>query len=338
MNKNFTNQIIGLFFALAGLSSCTKDLSENFNIYSNNAMNDTVWTSSLPASAAVYSIFDSIAPKPLVDSFDATTGATLYFPGDIELTFQANSCIYNSGTPVTGKITVELISLLSKGNLVKAMQATMNNKELLETAGSFFVRVTKNGMPLSLAPNASYKIKYCDADIDPNILMNIFGGKETQLLPLKGFDPEFTWIKLNDGSSVSTWSRINQNGALVKGYEITAKNFKWISVSKYFDNSLPKYQLTAILPLNFTNKNTVVFAIIEKNKTVVQMAADFMSRSFTAINIPQGNKATIVSISKIGNSFYFDEKSSRDAGPNGIIKLNPEKKTLRYILEEIGSF
>lgn len=324
-----------LFLAIiVGFSACTKDLSDDFRVYPNNPLNDTVWSKSINSNAPLHEILDSTLPIPLIDSFNANSADTVRLPNNIELSFPANACLYLSGTPVVGKIKIELQPLLKKGDMLRALQATTSNNTLLELTGQFFLKLSKNGQELILAPSTFIKIKYPDTQDNPQQYMSLFKGIESSPPPSWGRDTSFTWQKGDIYSTTGIWYKIG-TGPNNKGYEMSTKNIRWIGCGRYLDSTLPKNKLTAILPPNFTNKNTIVFAVFENTKTIIELKADYASRSFAALNIPLNTKLNIVSISKIGSTFYYGSKNVTDIGNTAILSSTPDKKILSSILSEL---
>ena len=324
-----------LFLAIiVGFSACTKDLSDDFRVYPNNPLNDTIWARSINSNAPIHEILDSTLPHPLIDSFNANSADTVRLPNNMELSFPANACQYISGTPVVGKIKIEFQPLLKKGDMLRALQATTSNNTLLELTGQFLLKLSKNGQELILAPNTFIKIKYPDTQDNPQQYMNLFKGIESTPIPSWGKDTSFTWQKGDIGTTIGIWYKTGA-GPNNKGYEMSTKNIRWIGCGRYLDSTVPKNKLTAILPPNFTNKNTLVFAVLENTKTIIELKADYSSRSFAALNIPLNTKLNIVTISKIGTSFYFGIRNINDIGNTAIYSISPEKKSLNYILAEL---
>ncbi|KAF0240486.1 MAG: hypothetical protein Q8K64_12210 [Sediminibacterium sp.] len=324
-------QIIWAIILFAGFTACKKDVSDNFVIYTNNAMNDTVWARNLPTNAAIYSLFDSISPQPMVDSFDIAKGDTLRFAKNIEIIFPANSLAGPIGVTLSGKIKVEVQSLLSKGDMIKAMKSSTNYAALFETVGTFCIKASKNGQELSLLPSTNIKLRFLDPDDNPKTSLHVFAGKESYQVPSWGYDMDFTWLKTIDGSTINIWTKYGSGPN--KGYEIVSKNLRWIAAGKHMDSTVSSAKLFAILPPNYTNKNTVAFASFNDSKTVVQLNADYSSRSFSAKNIPLQKKITIVTITKIGNTFYLGKRNVDDIGNIGVYNILPEKKSLKNILD-----
>lgn len=301
-----------------------------------NALNDTAWTRLLPLNAPVRALFDSISPKTYTAGLSNESGGTLHFGGNVDLIFQPGSFVTPNGAAVTGNVKIELIKLLTKGEMIKAMQTTIYSGNLLESAGAFFVKAFQNNQELKLGADVSYLIQYIDPDNDPKTSMQVYNGKEGIPAPA-GVDPEFTWNKSTDGSLVRSFIRSSQGGQDQAGYEILSKKLNWVCAAKqsYFNSGTS--HLTAILPPNFTNKNTVVFAVFDEYKTIAPLYSDYSMRAFRAPNLPQKQKMTLISISKINQEFYYDEKDISDIGATGIFKLRPEKKPIQEILEHLSS-
>ena len=329
-------RFIIMIIILASFSACSKDLSDDFRQYPINALNDTVWTKSIVSNASLHEILDSTLPAPLIDSISPFTADTLRFPNNIELIFPANAVYSSGGNTIYGKIKVEFLALLKKGEMIRALQSTTNNNALLETIGQVFIKLSNNGRELTLAPGISIKIKIPDTQDNPQPTMIAFRGQESAPPPAWGKDTSATWVKAIDGSTIGTWYKTG-TGPNMKGYEITTKNLRWISGGKYADSTVAKNKLTVILPPNFTIKNTVAFAVLENTKTIIELKADYSSRSFSAINIPKQKKITLISISKIGNDFYYGSRTVNDIGLTAIFSISPDKKSLQKIYTELDN-
>ncbi len=323
--------------SLLFFTACQKELSDNFVTYTNHPLNDTVWLRSVPSTATVNDLLSALLPTVIVDSFDISKSDTTLTYGDsLSVSFTANSCVgsaSNGGTPgvATGKLKLELLRLKKKGDFIKAFKATTSNGYLMETGGGFFIRVSKEGKELSLAPGATMKLRFSDVDeIKPN--MQAFYGKEGSPVPASTIiDTSFTWIRDTDTTWLSTFQKQTTSG-LVKGYQLNAKNLRWISADRYIDSTQAKTKITAILPPNYTNKTTAVFAVFANQKTVVYLGPDYPSRSYAANNIPIGSKIKLLSFSKIGDDFYMGSLDINDVGRVTSYSITPVKTTLVDIL------
>ena len=336
MNKN-----IPIFFAttLLFLSACTKELSTNTNTftpYQGNAFNDTTWNKNITGISPITSLADTLAQNTLfTDSIDLWKDKAMIFGDSLEIDFKGGSCTNNAGVLQDGKARIDIIRLQKKGDFIKAYRPNTSYMYLLETGSAFFIRITKNGSELALATGASIKIKFADIEEAENN-MQVFYGKETTPFPTSTFDPANTWVRSLDTSWIKTWS-VQTNSGIKKGYELEAKNLRWISAHRALDPNQAKTNIYAILPPNFTNKNTAVFAVFSNNRTVIDMHGDYASRSFTTSNIPLKTKLLLVSISKFGPDLYLGTRLVNDVGTMVNYSFTPEKKSLAQILAFLNS-
>jgi hypothetical protein len=335
------NKILLFFFAmiLLFMSACTKELSINTNTftpYQGNAFNDTTWLKNITGISPITALADTLAQNTLfTDSIDLWKDKAMIFGDSLEVDFKGGSCTNNAGTLQDGKARIDIIRLQKKGDFIKAYRPNTSNMYLLETSSAFFIRITKNGAELALAPGASIKIKYSDiSEAEDN--MQVFYGKESLPLSTSTFDPANTWVRSLDTSWIKTWST-QSNYGIKKGYELEAKSLRWISAHRALDPNQPKTNIYAILPPNFTNKNTAVFAVFDHNRTVIDMHGDYASRSFTTSNIPLKTKLLLVSISKFGPDLYLGTRLVNDVGTMVNYSFTPEKKSLTQILAFLNS-
>lgn len=332
MRKNLflTTILIIAFFA-----ACNKEVSNNNNFftYLGNALNDTNWVQNIPAAAPVHDLSDSTAPTYFEDYIEATKSDTLNINANLQLIFPANACVNSSGGTIIGKLKVEVVRLESKGAFVGAVKSTTSSGTILESEGSFFIRVTQNGKEVRLSPTASYTIRFTTKsnDVKPN--MQLYYGVETIPFISNGIDAAFSWVTTSSNAAqLYYYSKPIIGAADQRGYEIKAKNFRWISIARALESSLKKGKLSMILPLNFTNKNTLTFALLLEHNTVVQLSGDFNSRTFAALNIPTTKKIKVVTVSLIGNIYYYSETDISSLGNTAAFKAKPEKKPLTAIL------
>lgn len=331
-----TNGLIGCLLLLI-LVACNKENSNNnsFTPYTGNPLNDTAWIKTITGDAPIFKLADTIFQKiVIVDSIDLTKEVDLNYGDSLELELHAGSCT-SGGTPQDGRAKIEIIRIQTRGDFIKAYRPNNSFGYPLETAGGFFIRITKNGNELALSPGSSIKIKYIDiAPALPN--MQAFYGKESLPFPVGALDSAHTWKRDVDTSYIKTF--VKQSGSNYKtGYELMATKLRWISAHRYLDSTVAKTNIYAILPPNCTNKNTQVFAVFDKNRTVLALNSDLRTRSFTTSNIPLKAKITLVSISKIGNDLYLGTKTINDVGTVVNYTVTPEKKSLGQILDYLNA-
>lgn len=331
MKKNIIFLGTILFFFL---TSCQKELSDNFTIYAGDPRNDTVWTATTPGTAPIHELARQFFPDLIIDSFDCSTGDTLSLKDEIELMIPAGACTDNSGALATGKVKIEFFRLKKKGDYIKFFKPTTAGKYLLETAGGFFIRISRNGQELKLAPNTSITIRFRDSE-DPKNNMQVFHAKETIPFISNGIDTAHTWVRHTDTSHIRTWQKTDSLGNILKGYELRTTQLRWTGAQRYIDSTLLHTNIFTYLPQNFTNKNTVVYAVFADQKIVVKLSPDARSKAFTASQIPRGAKIKLLSFSRLGTDLYMGIREINDVGTMNTYKIEPQKKSLTDILNVI---
>lgn len=336
MNMKKITSIIPIALLLL-LGSCAKEgLNNDFKPYTNNELNDTAWVKSISNNANIFSLADSLFQKVyFTDSVDLTRDQTIQFGDTLELEFKGNCLTTGTGLLQDGKAKIEIIKIIKKGDFIQSFRPNSSNGFPLETGGAFFIRITKNGTELVLAPGTSMKIKWTDIEA-PKPYMQVYYGKEGFPIPNSALDSAHNWVPDNDTSWIKPWVK-NIGTNEKRGYILETKKLRWVSAQHALTPNTKLTNIYGILPPNYTNKNTMVFAVFANTRTVLSLKSDFASRSFTTGNIPMGTKLSLVSISKIGKDFYLGTKLVNDVGTMVNYSFTPEKKSLAQILEYLNS-
>lgn len=304
--------------------SCSKKNKDVFVAYANDPQNDTAWVDQPSITSPVYKIpkIFSIAPKE--DSFDVAAGASIHFSEGLDIIFPSAGFKYANGTAVTGKVKIHITHLNKKGDFIRFALQTTSFDKLLATGGAFFVRITKQGQELVLEPAKNIMLLIREAS--PVYNMKVFYGEQLLLPPIPlVINSMFTWALGIDISDVNVFSGQDALGTY-RAYELISKRLNWISCNYFIDGGQSKTRTTVVLPLNFTNKNSLVFAVFKDQKTVLQFEGHGSSKSFVSENIPFSKKIILVSISKIGEDIFLGSKEAT-ADKNERVNITPERKT-----------
>jgi hypothetical protein len=335
MKKQTTILLLSAFASLIIMmfSACNKDLSSNnnpFSPYLNNSQNDTVWsTASLHKDATTGPFIPALTSPSFKDSFNCTTGATLAYGDSLQVIFPPNAYTSNNGAITSGYITFEVTILQKKGDFIRYDKPTVNYTSILESGGYVYARLSKNGQPVYLSSQASIHVKVKDtlAKTDMNYFVG-FSGKYAS-------DSLFCWAP-NSYGKVSIWYDTNPTTYRKLGYDIQTNMLGWFGASFYTDSTPPLTRLNVILPVNFTNKNTEVFAVFKNRKTVVNLLPDFPSRSFYALNIPANTTVTLVSVTKINSNYYLGTNTLQVTNANPIT-IKPQLITIQQLSNFLDS-
>lgn len=309
-------------------TSCTKEYSEQFHAYETNALNDTAWRTTILSNAPVNQITYTLAENRnvFVDSFNVTTGGTVFFSDSLKIVFPPNACVAIPGTTLYGKVKVEITQLKKKGDFIRFAKPTTSINRLLQTGGSFNVRLSQNGYPLSLAPNASYKVVYRNQTVSND--MRFF---YEDAVAVSAQDTIKTWLPGDNFGAVTNWQQYDTaSNTVYRGYEITSRKLNWINCDFFIDSTGPSTKLNVSLPLNFTNNNTQAYIVFKGKNTIARLNSDYATRLFTFAKVPVNTEVYLIVIGKLGNDYYFTSKSVTIVNSN-IINAQLEPKTLSYI-------
>lgn len=318
MKKN----ILKLSFLLLILFffSCKKD--SNVFVPNNGEQLDSAWSSNITSSNQVL-----ILSKNLETSFTAQMLATasdtiISSSSGFQIIFPAGSFLLN-GTAITQNIKVEYKLIQNKGDFINYGIPTVSNRMPLESGGALFIRITSNGQPVTLSSNKKIVIRFTDTNLKQD--MQVYYGNELAVTNSLNYN----WVLATDGSNVKLWEYTNVTPAL-KGYLVETLRQGWVNVDKVLETGQPKVEIKAVLPDLFSNANTAVFMVFKNYRTVVQLSGNLSTRTFSAPNIPANQGVKIISISKVGSSYYLGVKEELTA-TNMVSFIKPELSSLASI-------
>jgi hypothetical protein len=312
--------LIILGFA-ALVASCKKENSNEFFPYNNNELNDTNWYTAVPALARVRQL-DSVFKVPAkIDSVNVITGGTVSFNDSVVLVFPPSFCT-GSTVPTSGKVAVEMIHLKQKGDMVRMDIPTMSYDRLLVTGGSIKIRITYNNQELQLAQGKTVYVKIVNkmSNEHPSNDMRVFYGKEDAYPP--SASQQFTWLPSTDTANRAFLVQNTIGGTVQTGYQFQITRFGWVNCDFFSDTTQPRTKAVVVLPLNFTNANTNVYAVFKSPDIVAQLKGEASTKTFNINNIYIGKVVTFVSLSFINGKLYWaSQEVTVTANMN--IHLNP---------------
>jgi hypothetical protein len=321
MNNKLIIALI-FFLCIAGMYSCKKDS----DVFIPNAPTpqgpDTAWYNTVTDAMAANSIKKELFPEPYLDSFEVNANpVTITTPSGLICNFPAFCCI-GGGAIITGKVYVQLLLIKKRGDMIRVDKPTSSNGRLLVSGGEIFVKLTKNGQELQLAPGKKISLKYNDSPILPG--MQVFYGDESNA-------NQFNWLP---GDSLNTPPIIAGNGF----YELVSTKLRWINCDYFYDTTaINRVQVNASLAPQYTNANTITYLVFNQMRSVVGMYGNAATRKFQSGKVPVGLSCKIIAISKQDNDYYLGHEgfttgvqASAPAGQQ-IIPITPVKTSLADI-------
>jgi hypothetical protein len=289
---------------------------------------DTTWHPTVTSTMPVSVLKNNLLIQPYIDTI--TSGAnttTVITPFGIQLTFPPHCCANAAGQIITGSVQVQLMLVKKKGDMVRLNKPSTYNDSMMVTAGQFFIKLTKNGQPVQLAPGVRVNIRY--VDLPTNQQMKLFFGDETNT-------SGYNWLPNTD----------LVNNTIIAGtqsYEIFTKQLGWISLAHIYDlSSAAKVSVTVDMPSHFTNANTMAFTVFKDLRSTVAMKGDQNTRKFITGKLPVGKQITVVVISRQVDDYYLGYQTAITQIPatNSLtqhVPVVPVKRSLPEILAYLST-
>lgn len=326
MTKNFI-----LFILITGivfLVSCKKDTDIFVADKGEITGPDTSWYNTLTAAMPVTALKSSLAISPDIDSFEvaAASAATITSASGLQLVLPADGCVTPGNQQVSGMVQMQSLLLKRKGDLIRMGTPTVTDNKLLVSGGAFYVGLKKDGAKLQLASGSNISVKYAAAS--PNNQMQLFNADQS------GTD-HFSWIANYDLLN-------NLVVATSDAYEITSNKLNWVHCGRLYDNLGASTIIDTDMPVNFTNSSTIVYLVFNNINTVTGLYGTASSGKFSSMEVPVGQAATVVVISKQGDYYYLGTKAIVTATPalgsnTQTVSINPVKTSLDGIKNYLGT-
>jgi len=318
MKKKFiTAFMIGAGFLLA---SCQKDVDLFIPITGQSIGPDTTWYSNVTVDMPVNVLRSALLKPAGSDTITVNALAdSVRFGPFVICRFPPFSCVTAAGVPVTGEVTVEWNIVQSKGDMIRMNRPNSSYDRILLNGGQVFITLKKDGQVLQLAPGIKLGVNFTEANNTAS--MDFFSGTET----FSGF----TWQPNPDiiNNSIST---------VAGGYQMQTNRLGWTGYARFFDTTgLSRRKLMADLPANYTNANTLLFAVFDNQASVIALSPDVSSRKFVSPLLPDGKTVSLVAISKQEDDYYFAKTPVLISGigtGNQVVPMTALKKTLPEII------
>lgn len=305
--------------------SCNKDRSSEFIPDRNNPANDTSWYTRPATNAAVFQL-DTLfcSNTTFSDSVTVATGGTYRVGNGLEIFLPPGFCVPPPASG--GKVKVLIVYLKKKGDFVRYAKPTSSNDKLFtNTAGAFHIAVTYDGHPVALAPGIGVQVRMpANISYPPAQVYRGDTGADS-------YPGNFNWVPVTDNSiPLQAFQQFDAgSNSWITGYQLLVKTLNWTAVVYPEDDITAKVKLSVLLPANYTNANTAVYAVFKTGKTVLRLKADTYSKSFSA-SIPKGSIVSVIAVSKIGTALYWSQDDVL-VTTSQIVKLQPQAKTLPQI-------
>jgi hypothetical protein len=259
-----------------------------------NCKKDKVEKKSDP-EASLESFFQNNKKESQVFTVNASAPTTINGADGSQLDIPADAFVTSDGQTVTGFVTVELIEIFEKADMVLSEKPTVSNGEILISAGELFVNATQGSLQLQLAPGVS---------ISTSLPADTITGGMT-LFTASNTNGQFNWNQIGNGGMNGNDSLVISTVAPYK-YLFEIGQLGWINCDKFYYDPNPKTNINITFTNNPSLAKTAVFLVFKDINSVIRVYNN--NGNFTTHNIPTGMNITLVAFSIHEGKNYFVAK------------------------------
>ena len=222
---------------------------------------------------------------------------TLTTPIGTEFILKGGMFQYADGTSCAcEKIVVQIIELDKKRDYVVHQTPTVAKDQLLISAGAYHIAAFHEGKALQMIPEEQLCLVLPAKDPDSD--MKLYYGSD---------DPAgFTWLPADEvpGSRAFVMAGEWQtDSSLIIGYECFSDRLGWINIDKLASDG-PKNPVCIKLDDFHTGQNTVVFAVVPEERSILSLYYNLDEDGFCLSNIPVGLEVLFIAVSKKDEDLY----------------------------------
>ena len=300
MNRFLQILIIAIIITLFA-TSCTKN-TDRFTPYTTSELNDVSWSSNGITDAKAKQMKSLLAKPTFSAIFNATNGSVVDVDNNVQVVLPSNSYLLNGNNYNNTTANFSIKELLKKGDFIRNLASSTNSSSIQETKGAFLLNLTSDsGLSLSLTKNSSYYLRLIDSALSQDY--KFFIGSSSAIN-----EGGISW-SLADSAAGNYMqpTSILVHGVTKNAYEMISSKLSWLSIAKpltfnsYVNSSV-------VLPQNFTNKTTMVFAAFADYNIVLQLMPDYTSKTYLLKDMPLGIGVKLISISFIDGQFYLGKQ------------------------------
>jgi len=284
--------IIFLSAGLVYLSSCQKDI--DYFIPDPGAGNlDTSWTANVSDSMPVSELKTSLLIAKPVDMLNISAAANFTTSSGLQLLISPTSLLTANGAPVLGNINIESALYKTKGELIRMNLNSMSDFGLLSSSGIIYLNITQNNEPLHISQGTVFSAKYAPASSTGHL--NVYNGQVQT--PASVY-----WLFNYDTLS----NKVIATGNL---FQLNSKSLGWLNAASLVNiTSQGSGSVTVKLPVNYTNKNTTAWLVINNRLTALNFVPYAQEKTFVMGSLPENESAKIIIMSKQAGEYYFAQK------------------------------
>lgn len=233
----------------------------------------------LPRYATVFNAMATVAPKPVTISVDAATGGSFQV-GRSRLIIPPGAFRSPYGNPVAGLVSVEVLELLNKSEMVFSRILPVSNGEQLVSAGEFVIRANQNGTQLQMQDKVPFELRVPQYGRRDSA-MRFFQGLQTNDTAINMVN----WVPRGDRPDSTGIGNVVISGDTVS---IISDSLGYVNADRFLDK--PNYQtftVTVKAPtgINLVSSQVAGFTLYDSYRAVWPMSI-FINGQFSETHVP----------------------------------------------------
>ncbi len=239
------------------------------------------------------------ASDTLVYQLIGNTYNAVRTPKGTEFRFKSDMFLFENGDYCSCEdVTLQIIEVDKKRDYVVHQASTVTNDQLLISEGAYHVSASYKGKQLVLAPRHQICFILPTEKLDSE--MELFYGDQST----NGFNwvPASQAIQTASTIKAGEWRNIDSTEYIL-GYECFSDRMSWINVEKFASDGT-KNPLCVDLNDTYGGDNTVMFAVLKSEKSILQLYYDSSQQGFCTSNIPEGTHVYLVGVHKRADEEY----------------------------------
>jgi hypothetical protein len=125
-----------------------------------------------------------------------------------------------------------------------------------------------------------------------------------------------------------------------QGYYVQTNPLGWIAIANKVLVNNGTVVATPKLASKFTNANTIAFVVMNDVVAVAQLSSNVGARKFESVPLPVGRTATIITISKLQDVYYWGKQTFTTVTSSSIqqqVNVTPVATTLQEVVTALGA-
>lgn len=217
-----------------------------------------------------------------------------------------NAFLTQSGTVVTGAVTIEVKDILSKKDMILNNAMPVSDGQLLVSGGEVYFNATQGGQKLKMNPASYVNMKVPTGASTSNQMLEFYSQGSENLS-----NSNLNWVTATDSFpnpiAVTTTTAGTGQGTY---YDFYSDSVTWTNCDYFYSTPGAKTTCTVNLTGSFDNSNTVVFMAMSGVNTMAKInptSYTSTSQSFVSYtnSMPEGMSYTVVAISFDGTNYYY---------------------------------